>query len=372
VLGRRDFERLSDIAHATSLGATFRERVRALGDGLARLVPCMSHAAVVVDLRPSRRFAPTASLASFSEGPTQVLLRYAARDIFDDPMLGCARAATCAPVLLSDRAPASVFGKDPYTGDLLPSLGIRYLIGVSCPMADGTRLLFALHRARGDGDFCKRDSAIILRVVPSLRRLAHEAVASVFVERLGLRPIDAVSGLALLDSRGRVLHADSYVRSLAERNPDLTTFLGSNARHLSATSRPAGSRVHRRLPLNGPRGLLHATFVATEVASGVRCLVVLSERQGACERPHATSLAAWIPATARSFKLLPGSTPLTPREHEVALHAVEGASVKQTADRLGVVRSTIKRHREAIYRKTGATSPLELARLRVDGRQLGE
>ena len=60
---------------------------------------------------------------------------------------------------------------------------------------------------------------------------------------------------------------------------------------------------------------------------------------------------------------------LTPREREVLLLLVEGATNKEIADRLHVSEGTVKHHLTSIFTKTGATNRLELGLLAVQ-RQL--
>jgi DNA-binding NarL/FixJ family response regulator len=52
---------------------------------------------------------------------------------------------------------------------------------------------------------------------------------------------------------------------------------------------------------------------------------------------------------------------LTPREHQVALAVLEGASNKEIAQKLGLGEQTVKNHLSSIFGKLGVSSRLELA-----------
>jgi FixJ family two-component response regulator len=59
----------------------------------------------------------------------------------------------------------------------------------------------------------------------------------------------------------------------------------------------------------------------------------------------------------------PGSTSLTPREHEVLAQIVDCASNKEAAARLGISRRTVEIHRAHIMQKLGAKNSVDLMRI---------
>ena len=60
--------------------------------------------------------------------------------------------------------------------------------------------------------------------------------------------------------------------------------------------------------------------------------------------------------------------PLTPRERQLLAIILDGARNREIADRLGLKEQTVKNQLATLYRKTGASSRLELAMLAVSGR----
>jgi two-component system response regulator FixJ len=68
-------------------------------------------------------------------------------------------------------------------------------------------------------------------------------------------------------------------------------------------------------------------------------------------------------APAVALPAFPGSSSLTPREHEVLSHIVACASNKEAATRLGISRRTVEIHRAHIMRKLGAKNSVDLVRM---------
>jgi DNA-binding NarL/FixJ family response regulator len=60
--------------------------------------------------------------------------------------------------------------------------------------------------------------------------------------------------------------------------------------------------------------------------------------------------------------------PLTQRERELLAVILDGAGNREIAARLGLKEQTVKNQLATLYRKTGASSRLELAMLAVSGR----
>lgn len=60
--------------------------------------------------------------------------------------------------------------------------------------------------------------------------------------------------------------------------------------------------------------------------------------------------------------------PLTPRERQLVAVILDGAANREIAARLGLKEQTVKNQLATLYRKTGASSRLELAMLAVSGK----
>ncbi len=75
-------------------------------------------------------------------------------------------------------------------------------------------------------------------------------------------------------------------------------------------------------------------------------------------------------AARRSNQVAMGSQ-LTPRERQLIGVILEGAGNREIAARLGLKEQTVKNQLATLYRKTGASSRLELAMFAVQGRLEG-
>lgn len=59
---------------------------------------------------------------------------------------------------------------------------------------------------------------------------------------------------------------------------------------------------------------------------------------------------------------------LTPRERQLLAAILDGAGNREIAERLGLKEQTVKNQLATLFRKTGASSRLELAMFAVSGR----
>jgi FixJ family two-component response regulator len=103
---------------------------------------------------------------------------------------------------------------------------------------------------------------------------------------------------------------------------------------------------------NGAADFIEKPFSGNEVVGRVKAAIEeLSRRLN--NGNHASKMSALH---------LPGREPLTRREREVLAQVAEGASNKQTAQRLGLSPRTIEGHRANIMKKVGVRNAAELVR----------
>jgi DNA-binding CsgD family transcriptional regulator len=110
-------------------------------------------------------------------------------------------------------------------------------------------------------------------------------------------------------------------------------------------------------------GLRHEIGVALPCGSDERSVVVLSRlRSDFSERDHAV-LELLRPHLAAALRGWRRPTPvLTPRQAEVMALVAEGLSDGQIARRLGLSESTVGKHLEHVYARTGARSRVQALR----------
>lgn len=91
----------------------------------------------------------------------------------------------------------------------------------------------------------------------------------------------------------------------------------------------------------------------------------------AIERALARNASERI-ALARRQRLQLRFEKLTPREHEVLSHVMQGKRNKEIADDLGIHERSVKRHRTNLMRKLGVKSVAELAQIAAESGMLAE
>ncbi|MGE0709801.1 MAG: hypothetical protein AB7T09_17620, partial [Planctomycetota bacterium] len=170
-------EFLLQIARDAAGGAGFVERFSAISDGLLALIPGVALSAALIDP------APTASRARalFRNQDPESLEQYLSHYRLSDPMGHGIDEARGTALTLSDCIRDREFGRDAFTGELLPRLGVRYILGIAVPLPRGERLAIAMHRPRALGDFTRKERRLIEIVGADLGRAA---LGSLLRERL--------------------------------------------------------------------------------------------------------------------------------------------------------------------------------------------
>ena len=333
---------------ANACGPVFRERVDHIADAFSVIVPHTSFAAYVLDMR--RQEGPTSEHLVFRNRDPAALAAYAQNYIAIDPMGVAFPEGNGAPYLLSDFVRGRAFGKDAFTADFMPSLGIRHIMAFSRRMPDGKMFAFALHRDKGLKDFNAHEREAMRLVSPDLGRaiqavLLEERVAEMACEA---RP-DARSGAIVFGANGDVCHADARALALAGKlggSGVPTDWFLPDVRRLLAAKGGAAD-LERTLPL--PEGGWLRVRLSLVGSGRHRTVIALLE--------HAS------PDSTEQFEALSARYRLTAREQEVARLAVQGLGNRQIAAALRISAVTVGIHLTHVYRKTGALGRHELAAL---------
>lgn len=347
-LSFEEVETLLQIARDATAAESFDARLTMVTDYLSVLVPNTALTIMVVG----------------RDGPGHLLCRnanpadlqtYASHYMRHDPMVLRGPFGSPDVVTLSDFVSSSEFGRDPFTGDFLPSQGFRHLLGVSPPMPDGAILSVAIHRERGLGDFTTKERQLIRLASPDLGRAAFAALLQEKVARLaeGVAPT-ATEGAVVFDGRGDVLQADDGALGVLAllgggqgRAP--TDLFVSDVRRLAAGG--AGGAVERTIPLAGG-GRARLRLDAIDGKGGLRVVGHLQvEKAPSPDR---------VEAFAERHRL-------SPRERDVAALAAEGLGNRHIGFKLGISEVTVGTHLSKVYRKAGVTNRTELAKALHEG-----
>lgn len=343
-----EVELLLQITRDSKQGGSFLERVNGISEALSALVPFCTVSAFVVDPRSED---PHKGKFMFRDRDPRALAEYAVHYRHIDPMGVALPAADGRAYLLSDFAPGRLFGRDAYTSDFLPQLGIRHTLAVSHAMPGQELLAFAIHREKGLKDFNDHEREIVRLVSPDIAAAVHGALLNETVEGFERQSETARSGALVFDGSGDLLHADPAAVSLASlvsdrRGVPLDLLVPDVRRLLSSTSR-APLVVERSFRTVSGEWLRVRYTLAIKGAR--RSVVALLEllRSG----------------SPQQFEALAKESKLTPRERAVAELVVQGLGNRQIGLKLGMSSVTVGVHLTQIYKKTGAAGRNELTTL---------
>lgn len=337
-----EVEMLLHLARDATLGDSFEARVRSVTDHLALLVPTTTVTTMVLGSR-----GPTHLLAR-NVAPSE-LETYAADYMGHDPLIASGAFGKDGLVLtLSDCVSDRDYGRDAFTGEFFPRLGLRFQLATSCHMPDGAVLSLALSRDRGIGDFTAKERQLVRLIYPDLSRAAFATLLQEKVARLARSAsTGAKEGAIVFDADGDVVQADAGALRMCaplggpHGHPALDLFV-SEVRRLVALGVGASSDRAITLP-GGGRARLRMDVVAH--ATGVRVVAVLE---------RLNDRVAAFTARLRHARL-------TARELEVASLAAQGFSNREIGERLGVSPVTVNVHLGRVFRKS-AMSRAELIR----------
>lgn len=343
-------EFLVQVVRDASLGGSFGERFNALSENLLTLVPGVALSAMVIAPESEQPL-----LHSYFRNRDPGKLRdYVKHYRQFDPMGPTIEKAQGTPILLSDFVDERAWGKDAFTGELLPQDRVRHIMGLSVPLSEGQTLALTIQRSNRQEDFSLHERRLVHLLAPELGRAAlglllRERVAE--LRASGELSPDPRAGGLLFDERGWLLHSDSGAQSLLERFAEQLPLelLAGDAQRLCSAGVTACA-LERLVPLPGREGALQvvSTKLEPSASSEVAVLTVLERIE---------------PPEADAFEVVAERAKLTPREREVARLAVEGHGNQGIAYELGISRVTVGVHLSKVYRKTGANGRVELATL---------
>ncbi|WP_137885791.1 helix-turn-helix transcriptional regulator [Pseudomonas sp. 2FE] len=249
----------------------------------------------------------------------------------------------------------------------LQPLDLRYVLVANLRTAAGVDCAFFVCRNHIDCDFAEADKALVSVLLPHLQRAVdlHASLDELNSERmLYAATIDRMLlGTVILDENGKVMsrnaaadrlfaakdglysrhdrlcaHSASENRALQQA---IQTVLqqhlcgASNSVEVIALSRPTGE-----MPLNL---LLRPIPLNYQAHDGARRPAVAVFIRDPADSPQA------------SRRLLRKLFQLTATETEVALLMMDGLTLDEAADKLGVMKNTVRAHLRGVFAKTGAT-----------------
>lgn len=350
-LSYEEVETLLQIARDATLGDTFEERLRAVTEYLNVLVPSTSLSTMVI-----RGPGQAPSHMIFRNGTPANLVKYATQYLPLDPMAldGRLERNLGKVVCLSDYAPPSKFGRDAFTGEFLTSQGLRFVLGLSMVMPDGSYLALAMHREAALGDFTKKERRIIELAQTDIGRAAFASLLREKVERMSSAPQGpsedgAVAGCMVFNAEGDLTRANRAALELcallggAQGRFPADVFVAEVRR----LAQEPGRSVERSHPLAGG-GRVRVRFDSVKTKRGVEVVAEL--------RRERADLRERVAQVAERYQL-------TRREQQVAELVAQGLGNRHVGYKLGMSEVTVGTHLTSIYRKTGVSGRTDLVRL---------
>lgn len=249
----------------------------------------------------------------------------------------------------------------------LQPLDLRYVLVANMRTAAGMHCALFVCRDHRSRDFDAAEIALLRILLPHLEQAVdlHSAVDQLDSERLlYAATIDRLLvGTAILDESGKVIRCNRAAQQLLAshdgldcRQNKLCAFGAQDNRNLQKAiqavlqQRQRGNDEHVEvLILSRPTGDMPLNLL-------LRPIALSYQAQGGLQRP---AVAVFIrdPADSpqASRRLLRSLFQLTRTETEVALLLMDGLTLDEAADNLGVSRNTVRAHLRGVFAKTGAT-----------------
>lgn len=262
---------------------------------------------------------------------------------------------------------------DFYQSYLRP-LDLRYVLVANMRTAAGMHCALFACRDHAGQDFDDAERALVELLLPHLKQAVdlHSTVDQLDSERLlYAATIDRLLvGTAILDEAGKVMRANQAAQRLFAardglecRHDRLFAFAGQDNRNLQrAILAVLQHHQHGKedcievLTLARPTGEVPLNLLLRPIA--------LNYEGQANERRPAVAVFIRDPSDSpqASRRLLRSLFQLTRTETEVAMLMMDGLTLDESAERLGVSRNTVRAHLRGVFAKTGATRQAQLVK----------
>lgn len=255
----------------------------------------------------------------------------------------------------------------------LRSLDLRHVLVANMRTAAGMHCALFACRDHASEDFNQAQINLIRLLLPHLQQAVdlHSAVDQLDAERqLYAATIDRLMvGTAILDENGRMMRCNRAAQRLFDsrdglecRHDKLCAFASHENRALQHAiqavlkQRQRGLDDLQVLTLARPSGEMPLNLLLRPIAMSYQA-------QNGTRRP---AVAVFIrdPADSpqASRNLLRSLFQLTRTETEVAMLVMDGQTLDETAEALGVSRNTVRAHLRGVFAKTGATRQAQLVK----------
>ena len=269
--------------------------------------------------------------------------------------------------------------KTEFYADFLRPQGNLHVVAGCIFRERTTSVDIAALRSKRRGPFGEAEERLVRALMPHLQRavqLHRRLAAAQLTSRSLAESMDRLPyGVILLDESGRVLLANGVARGQLAARDGLTKNKGMLGASKRAESSALGQLIADALDAAAGRGLGSGGVLSVSRRSGGRPLSLLvapfkreapdpfGDRQPAVV-VFVSDPDTRIDAPADMLARLHG---LSLAEAKVALEVLEGGSLSDVAERLGITRNTANTHLKRVFEKTGTRRQSDLVRLLVLG-----
>jgi DNA-binding CsgD family transcriptional regulator/PAS domain-containing protein len=232
---------------------------------------------------------------------------------------------------------------------------------------------FTCLRPESRGPFGPEEVALLQMLFPHLQRAVQFERRMGELEGQQRASLDALdrltTGVILLDSRGTILTVNRAAQQILDQNDGLTS-----GRDGIGGSKSLGALIGSAALTARRSGLSEGGSVAVPRPSGKRpfsVLVMPASRDAFAPEAKRPSVIVFVTDPEETPQTTPetlaGLYGLTAAESCLARRLMQGGSLVDSAEHLGVTHNTVRTHLQRIYDKTGTRHQGELIRLLITG-----
>jgi DNA-binding CsgD family transcriptional regulator len=358
--------RLVEVTWDVAIETTFKARMKLIADAFRELVPYDMATSFIMDTMVMAGYASARASPALTLTPVESLFHlmperhffadnypmeaakiFAERYIQHDPVAPRATANPGTPIVLSRVIPKKLWGKEPFTGEFLPLIGMKHGVATAIPVREGLMTALSCWRSEKRKDFSKDDVKVEKVFQPIV---ARAALAALLAEKLAgssdpppTKPLR--NGFALFEGSGELVKADAGGHQFLSKLARLPHGMDRVVADVLAVGRTKSTEesVERTILLaDGSAVSVSATRVGREDAAVALLFQELTLGPD----------AAFGAAAARIG--------LSARECEVARMVVDGKGNKEIAFALEVSLETVKTHLKSVFRKAQVAGRAEL------------
>ena len=247
------------------------------------------------------------------------------------------------------------------------------MLGVNVTTAAGTMTRVRLHRQPHRPPFGEHDKALLAELVPHLRQAMSLSANVNRTESERQLYEEALNGLhvgtIVLDETGRLFRANSTAQAILNRSDGIRLSDG----RLQGCYAPDTRELRRLLVESQERpGAIFATSFSRP--SGARKLGVIVRSIPQIEESEGKARPAWAVffrdpdiRTRPEYDVMRQVFGFTPAEALLSMELINGRSLDEAAEAIGIRRNTARAHLRSIFVKADVTRQSELLRVLLKG-----